>query len=85
MVFQQNLLEKAYFLPKHLVCIWSGRPVLTSGKRPKSYGQCVLFGKGEIPYNFPSALIICYSVHLYHPSTASIRSFFSEIHVVKRA
>ena len=37
MVFQQNLLEKAYFIAKN---VWSGhdpagRPVLTFGKRPK--------------------------------------------------
>ena len=37
MVFQQNLLEKAYFIAKMsgpaIVRPWSGRPVPTFGKR----------------------------------------------------
>ena len=37
MVFQQNLLEKAFSLPKCLVWPWSGRPVLTFGKRDPKY------------------------------------------------
>ena len=36
MVFQQKLLGKAYFIVKMLLQPWSGRPVLTFGKRPKS-------------------------------------------------
>ena len=36
MVFEQKLLGKAYFIVKMLLQPWSGRPVLTFGKRPKS-------------------------------------------------
>ena len=38
MVFQQNLLEKAYFIVKMSGGPWSGSPVLTFGKSPKTEG-----------------------------------------------
>ena len=45
MVFQQNVLKKAYFLSKWLVRPWSGRPVLTFGKRPKLFQNRLLTSK----------------------------------------